>query len=56
MTAQCPVCLRSIDVREEKAALRAEWLCPACGALLSVLSRQPLELIEVDLTGVPEED
>jgi hypothetical protein len=56
MTTQCPACLRPIDVRTEKVALRAEVLCPECGAMLAILSRDPLHLIEVDLVRATEEN
>ncbi len=49
MTTQCPACYRTLEVRDDRIALRAEILCTECGAMLTVLSKDPLKLAEVDL-------
>lgn len=55
MITQCPACLRSFDLRKEKIVLRDEILCPECGAMLSLVSKDPLRFTEVDLADATQE-
>jgi lysine biosynthesis protein LysW len=45
--AACPLCGKSVTVREDDAVLYEHVTCPHCDALLEVIDEEPLMLDEV---------
>lgn len=52
----CPVCNESIDVEEEEVDEGETLSCDECGASLTVLGKDPLELEPVDEVDKEEDE
>lgn len=48
INSKCPACRQALSLHEESIAISAEVLCAECGAVLSIVKRDPLLLKEVN--------